>query len=290
MSPIWRISGVRKRAAYDSEKIKMVAVLVPADYSLRSGGDATLLEGMGTSISLERAAWTSGPVDNHGDFLPIDRSGDIDQTAAWLLRAVAIGHSEAFWSLWGLYREDLFKLCLRTMGGVRGDAEDALSLAMLRARDKLPTYAIGIRNIRGWLGKVTLNLCLDIYRERRLEARCLEDMDQIRDRSVQRGTASSPSPEAQALDAEVRRHLELAIKALPPRLYDPFRLRFFLEMTYASIGNRLGIPPAHAQRRVEQALLFLRARLRRGGALRPVNAESCKTLRHAKDSIVPLYG
>jgi RNA polymerase sigma factor (sigma-70 family) len=265
----------------------MAAVLVPVDYAWQSGGDGPEREGVGAGTSLERAAWTGGPVDNRGDFLPVDRSTDIDQRAAWLLRAVAIGHSEAFWSLWGLYREDLFKLCLRTMGGVRGDAEDALSLAMLRARDKLPTYAIGIRNIRGWLGKVTLNLCLDIYRERRLEARCLEEMDQFSDCGVQWGTAGSPSPEAQALNAEIRHHLDLAIKALPPRLYDPFRLRFFLEMTYASIGSRLGIPPAHAQRRIEQALLFLRARLRQGGVSGPVNAESSRAAHPATGGLVP---
>src|SRR5690349_19900315 len=50
-----------------------------------------------------------------------------------LLISIAGGDFSAFWDLWQRYRKYLFVVCLRYMGGMHADAEDALSQAMLRA-------------------------------------------------------------------------------------------------------------------------------------------------------------
>jgi len=189
-----------------------------------------------------------------------DKEVDLDVRAGWLLRAVALGHTDAFWGLWEIYKDDLFKLCLRTMSGVRADAEDALSMAMLRARDRLPAYAADIHNVRGWLGKLTLNLCVDMHRERKQESLCLEALALTCDR---KGRSDSPSPEAGVIHSQVVRRLNAAVNSLPPRLSEPLRLRFTFDETYKAIGSKLGIPAPQVRRQIDQALLALRARLLR---------------------------
>src|SRR5262245_21182758 len=84
-----------------------------------------------------------------------------------LLCRVAEGNTLAFWMLWDLHKGHLYHLCMWQMGGVQEDAEDALSRAMLRALEKLPHNACKIGNFRAWLSRLTLNLCVDMHRERR---------------------------------------------------------------------------------------------------------------------------
>src|ERR1700752_2024765 len=54
-----------------------------------------------------------------------------DETRA-LLNSIAQGDRSAFWELWQRHQKYLFGVCCRQMGGVRADAEDALSRSMLK--------------------------------------------------------------------------------------------------------------------------------------------------------------
>lgn len=92
----------------------------------------------------------------------------------WVLKHLAQGDSSAFWILWMRYHGDLYNYCLRWMGGNREDAEDALSRASIKAWNALPKYADKITNPKGWLIRLTHNLCVDLHREkaRRSSKRC----------------------------------------------------------------------------------------------------------------------
>ena len=46
----------------------------------------------------------------------------------------------AFWQYWQQYRDSLYRCCIKWMGGKQTDAEDALSLAMLKAWEKVQMY------------------------------------------------------------------------------------------------------------------------------------------------------
>ena len=67
-----------------------------------------------------------------------------------------------FWQLWQEMQDQLYRCCLRLMNFNSTDAEDALSQAMLKAREKVLRYAGKIRNLKAWLMQVTRNLCIDI--------------------------------------------------------------------------------------------------------------------------------
>ena len=83
----------------------------------------------------------------------------------------------AFWHLWQEYQDYLYRCCLKWMGGNAAEAEDALSQAMLKAREKVRNCAI--TNFKAWLTQLTKNVCWDIHRERNRMPRKLESWEEI---------------------------------------------------------------------------------------------------------------
>jgi RNA polymerase sigma factor (sigma-70 family) len=185
------------------------------------------------------------------------------EEARSLLRDFAEGDRDAFWKLWVLFRSHLYHLCLWQMDGIREDAEDALSRVMLKAHEKLPCNAHQIQNVRAWLSKLTLNLCIDVHRERKRHFRRVESIDDVRTRAVDLIRAAGNSPEDGFLTQEVFSDVCQAVDDLPPRLREPFVLRFFQEMTYDDIADRLTLSAENVRKRIQQARDILKDRLNR---------------------------
>ncbi|HEX5732703.1 MAG TPA: RNA polymerase sigma factor [Blastocatellia bacterium] len=180
-----------------------------------------------------------------------------------LLSRVAEGNILAFWTLWDLYKGHLYRLCLWQMGGVQADAEDALSRAMLRALEKLPNNACKIRNCKAWLNRLTLNLCVDMHRERKRQVRRLESIDNSLPGASERVLAKMESPEEGLINREVFAYVCSAVDDLPPRLREPFVLRFFQEMDYREIAECLILSTDNVRKRIQQARDILREELSR---------------------------
>ena len=178
-----------------------------------------------------------------------------------LLCQVAEGNVVAFWMLWDMYKGHLYHLCLWHMGGIQEDAEDALSRAMLRALEKLPHNVCKIENFKAWLSKLTLNLCIDIHRERRRQMRRLESIEDSFLGANDRAPVSKDSLEERLISREVFAHVCNAVDGLPPRLREPFVLRFFQEMEYREIAECLILSPANVRKRIQQARDILRQEL-----------------------------
>jgi RNA polymerase sigma-70 factor (ECF subfamily) len=140
------------------------------------------------------------------------------------------------------------------------DAEDALSRAMLRAKDKLTGRAWEIKNLRAWLTTLTYHVCMDIHRERAKGKSELESMDRLK-AGVAAGGAYAESPESSFIRAEVGAQLRTLINALPAKLRAPFILRFLHDLEYAEIAERLGLTPATVRKRIQLARMRLKAQL-----------------------------
>jgi RNA polymerase sigma-70 factor (ECF subfamily) len=147
------------------------------------------------------------------------------------------------------------------MFGVREDAEDALSRAMLRALDKLPHIGPQIENIRAWLSRLTVNLCADMHRERKRRARRLEQIDDVLPNCGESRVADADSPEDVFLSREAYDGMCDAVNNLPGRLREPFALRFFQEMAYGDIAERLMLSNENVRKRIQQARDILKQRL-----------------------------
>ena len=194
---------------------------------------------------------------------PINDPAFEEEPTRQLLRSFSDGNAEAFWRLWDLHRGHLYRLCLWQMGGVREDAEEALSRAMLRALNKLPSNGHQIRNLQAWLSKLTLNLCVDLHRERGRLVRRLESLEDVWLSTDDLVLAAADSPEQSLLNREVVVYLCHAVNDLPLRLREPFVLRFFQEMAYRDIAERLILSTENVRKRIQQARQILRERLKR---------------------------
>ena len=225
------------------------------------------IRGTGSGVSTSGIVVTTlGRATNNGCLKPRlirDAALDEEQTRQ-LLSRVAEGNTLAFWMLWDLHKGHLYHLCLWQMGGVREDAEDALSRAMLRALETLPDSARKIENFRAWLSRLTLNLCVDMHRERRRHLRRLESFENAQPGSTDRLLATdTDSPEQGLINREVFAYVCTAVDDLPQRLREPFVLRFFQEMDYREIAECLILSTDNVRKRIQQARDILREQLNR---------------------------
>ncbi len=168
----------------------------------------------------------------------------------------------AFWYLWQHYRDDLYRCCLQYMGGNPTEAEDALSLAMLKALKKLQNSTGTISNYKAWLTTLTRNHCIDIYRKCNKpteRVNSLEAMDIKEDFLL---PSTFETPEATLMRKELWTVICLAIDNLPPKLREPFIQRYILEKSYQDIAQELAISYDNTRKRVSQAREILRKQLK----------------------------
>ena len=189
------------------------------------------------------------------------RELDPEAETRFLLGCLAQGEHSAFWRLWVRHQKYLYALCLRQMGGVQEDAEDALSRAMLKAWEKLPYYAATITDLRAWLARLISNLCVDIHREKKRRTRGAVSLDEMLAADREPAPPSEKSPEDTLLSREMLGYVSRAVDELPPRLRQPFVLRFLQETAYREIAEQLAITTDNTRKRVQQARAILRARL-----------------------------
>lgn len=165
-----------------------------------------------------------------------------------------------FWLLWQEHQNYLYHCCLRWMGGNPTEAEDALSRAMLKAREKVQEYAERITNIKGWLTRLTHNLCVDIHRQRSGSANRVEDIEAIGEEQALVCSEDTPqiTLETEEKNIEIRR----AIENLPSRLRETFILHFYQQLSYQEIAQQQEISYDNVCKRISQARKILREQLR----------------------------
>lgn len=168
--------------------------------------------------------------------------------------------STAFWKLWKEHERYLYRICLHQLGGVEEEAEEALSVLMVKLLDLLPRYEDRIQNLRAWLARITYNLCIDIRREIQ-RTRSLESIDELAASDSGVFLSSAESPEEAALRLESRRYISHAIEALSLKLRVPFLLHHLYDLPYNEIAARLEITPENARKRAQLARVALQESL-----------------------------
>jgi RNA polymerase sigma factor (sigma-70 family) len=173
------------------------------------------------------------------------------------------GDSTAFWGLWEQYRTDRFaRQSLYWMAGNHADAADALSSSSLKAWQYLTDSTRDIKHIKGALTRLLHNHCMEVWRERHRQAKCLSGLlNRLRrDQSV--AVAAQESAEETLLRHEMASMIRQALDNLPPRLHEAAVLRFVHELSYDEIAVRLHIRPDNVRKRIQQARALLQEQLR----------------------------
>lgn len=176
-----------------------------------------------------------------------------------LLRRLAAGDASAFWALWLWHSDYLQRLCLQELDARQADAEDALARARQRAFSRLPRVALQMTNLKGWLVRVTTNVCHDIRREDRCRPWQSANLSNAGSEADEACAAPDCDPAEALLLRELEDFLRCAVHKLQPRLRAAAELYFLEEDTPAGVAEHLAISVANAHKRIQRARALLKA-------------------------------
>lgn len=163
-----------------------------------------------------------------------------------------------FWNLWENNKKLFFRKCLSLMNGDVCEAEDALSSAMLKAREKMLDYRDKIYNFEGWALRLTENVCLDQLRKHR-RLICYGDIpESLLPREFGHGHVFMESIEKYHSREAVLKGIFEFLSNLPSRLREPALLRFLFSEPYRDIARRLHITEENARKRIQKARSVLK--------------------------------
>jgi len=183
---------------------------------------------------------------------PMDGSADRSTPAARPLEAARAGDLAAFDLLMRQYERLVLVTALRLLG-VLEDAQDAsqeVFLRLYRNLNKVETSG----NLAGWLYRVTVNVCHDANRKRRVSAP-VEDAGEL--------PAPTADPQRAAVETERRRALELSLRMLSEKGRAALVLRDLEGLSTEEVARALGTTEATVRSQVSKARVKVRDFLER---------------------------
>lgn len=190
----------------------------------------------------------------------------VERDEAALREVVTSNNQLLFRAAWSILRD-------------RGEAEEAVQSAYLKAFDKIAEFA-GRSSLSTWLTRIAINEALGRLRSAKRRRAALEEqgvalIDNYRE-ALMRGS-DALNPDTSLARAQLRQLLERAIAGLPEGFRTVFVLRVIEGLSVEEVSEALDLPPATIKTR------FLRARRKLQEALTP-------EVRGALDGAFPFAG
>lgn len=176
--------------------------------------------------------------------------GDID-----LARLAADGDRRAFHAIVDRHAPALFRLA-RSLSKCHADAEDVVQDALLAAYRGIGAFD-GRSSLKTWLSRIVMKRSISTWRKnkRHRAAASLEPMHETP------GNLRSGGDNA-AIAVDQRLDLETVLPGLAAEYREVFVLREIQGLSYAEIGQTLGIPAGTVDSRLHRARAELRKKLR----------------------------
>jgi RNA polymerase sigma-70 factor (ECF subfamily) len=139
------------------------------------------------------------------------------------------------------------------------DAQDAVSAVFLKLVRSIDSFR-GESKFSTWIYTVANNAIMDMIRRRRTTLSIDADIETDDGDSIAREFEDrSPGPEQQAVDEDFARFVYSKLDELPEGQRAVIELRFFMELSYQDIADRLGIELGTVKSRINRAVAALRA-------------------------------
>jgi RNA polymerase sigma-70 factor (ECF subfamily) len=164
--------------------------------------------------------------------------------------------SEALGEIYRRYVQRVFGLC-RYMLDSRESAEDATSEVFLKLQRSIESYD-GSIPFPKWLLRVAGNQCIDALRRRQRGRRVIVVEEGA---AVIEATSSEPSPLGAVISTEERTHVRETIARLPENYRVPLILRYYSELSYDEIAQKLDLERNYVAALIFRAKQELRRRL-----------------------------
>lgn len=172
-------------------------------------------------------------------------------------RAIA-GDQSAYTELMDRYKMSVYFVVLKMVHNNNDDAEDLTLEAFAKAFNKLekynPDYAFST-----WLFKIAVNHAIDFNRKKKLKTLSIDHQMEGKENSF------APTYRSDELDPEehfIKSQRLEAIKSLAEKLSPKYReliqLRFFEELSYIEIAERIDMPIGTVKARLSRAKKLLK--------------------------------
>ena len=205
--------------------------------------------------------------DREGKTAPVARAaGPVGEVAdEALVERVRAKDEAAFEELVNRYENKLYRLAMRFVRN-ETDAQEILQDAFLSAWRNLPSFE-GRAQFGSWMYRVTVNAALMLLRSRNRHPEVtVDDIEPtvLNDAVVESGQAMrsnadwSQRPDDQLQSAEMRKHIQTSVDALPDGLRTVFLLRDVEELSTEDTAELLGLSVPAVKTRLHRARLALR--------------------------------
>jgi len=183
---------------------------------------------------------------------PMDGSEDLSEPTECPLEAAKRGDLAAFDLLMRQHERLVLVTALRLLG-VLEDAQDASQEVFLKLYRNLNRVGAS-GNLAGWLYRVTVNVCHDAQRKRRVSAP-VEDADGL--------PALTADPQRAAVETERRRALEMSLRMLSEKERAVLVLRDLEGLSTEEVARVLGTTAATVRSQISKARVKARDFLER---------------------------
>jgi RNA polymerase sigma-70 factor, ECF subfamily len=173
-----------------------------------------------------------------------------------LIARVAGRDASALAELYDRHHRLLFSLIVRVLRD-RGESEDVLQEAFVRAWDRAGTYDATLGTPLAWLVRIARNRAIDRLRSRQVRANVAESLDA----PATPDATSEGNPEGVATTAEQRRAIVAALDALPVEQRQLVESAFFEGYSQSELAEKFNLPLGTVKTRVRTAMQRLRAAL-----------------------------
>ncbi len=167
---------------------------------------------------------------------------------------------QSFWGVWREHRDYLKRQSEYFLNYHREEAEDALSMTMMKAMQKFADSRGDIGNMRAWLSTILYNTCMDTHRTVKRSRKLIEETDDFDPDVPEDGESTHARvPEDILRIRECLDTLHRQIQHLPPGLREPLLMRAVEDLSYTEIAERLALKEPNVRKRIQQAREQLRA-------------------------------
>lgn len=172
-------------------------------------------------------------------------------------RALENGDQKAYAELMERYRDSVYFMLLKMINN-KDDADDltieAFGKAFHRLHQYTPTFAFST-----WLFKIASNNCIDYIRKKKMNTLSLDkpyENDEGGELRVD-VKADLPDPEEKVMKKEKIQMMRTVVEKLKPRYRNLIELRYFDELSYEEISERLELPIGTVKAQLFRAREFL---------------------------------
>lgn len=173
----------------------------------------------------------------------------------YIQRALNNNDQQAYECLLNQYRDAVYFLMLR-MTGNHDDAEDLTIEAFGKAFSKLHQYSPEY-GFSTWLFRIAANNAIDFKRRMRIKQVSMEGPANGSSGSLKNMADKEPDPENKLILEQQVKLMRQLVEKLRPRYRSLIELRYFDELSYEEISQRLGLPLGTVKAQLFRAREFL---------------------------------